>query len=405
MAATAIRRFFDLGREVPLIDRRLRFVAPVQTTYDQEHHPGRVAELRTAILVGLCFYNVYNITSFVLIPDILWLSVALRVIVVTPVSLGLVWLIARTTPRQTEQILVFGILNAYLVPVFLFWLTQSPLGAFTFGELFLTIVFANMLLPLRFADVMIFTSSAFAATLLAVATKTDIDSSLRFAFAVQIATVCLFTLYANYRHERRRCLDYVEALGARLQARSADEARRAFQDLSRTDALTGLPNRRFLTERLEDWLPLGGTSALMMIDIDHFKLYNDALGHPAGDDCLRRVADVFAAIAAKDESMFCARFGGEEFTFVVRQASEMEAARWAKVLVQAVAALEIVHPSRSDGIGIVTISVGVAHGVIDVSCPPDRLIASADRSLYVAKRRGRNRFVLNEDTNSATGRL
>src|SRR3546814_3442723 len=76
---------------------------------------------------------------------------------------------------------------------------------------------------------------------------------LRLAFTVQIATACLFSLYANYRTERRRCLDYLTSLRARLDAEAAEAARKQLQDLSRTDALTGLPNRRLLTERMDEW--------------------------------------------------------------------------------------------------------------------------------------------------------
>ena len=135
----------------------------------------------------------------------------------------------------------------------------------------------------------------------------------------------------------------------------------------------------------------------MMIDVDHFKLYNDTLGHPAGDDCLRRMAAALASVAGEAEDAICARFGGEEFTFAVSCQSAFEAARWARTLSQAVAALEIAHPARSDGIGIVTISIGVARCPGGTMVALDDLVATADRALYVAKRRGRNRFVLDEE--------
>lgn len=394
MTVTAIQCVDKLYSELS-VDRWLRFSAPVRLRYDVEHAAGRIADLRTAIFSGLALYNVYNVTSVALLADILSLSVTLRVGLVTPVSLALVWIIGRTTPRWTERLVLIGILNAYLVPVFLFWLTREPWGLFTFGELPLTIVFANMVLALRFRHAVIFTASAFAATLLALLTKEGLDAALRFSFAVQIATACLFSLYANHRIEHRRCRDYLTTLGATLQATSADAARREFQNLSRTDALTGLPNRRHLADQLEAWLAAPDAVVLMMIDIDHFKLFNDALGHPAGDDCLRRVAEVFAE-AGRGEDALCARFGGEEFALVLQNPSVMEAARRARKLVQAVAALNIAHPSRSDGVGTVTISVGVARRPSGAPVSPADLLAAADRALYQAKRRGRNRFVLDE---------
>ncbi|MGU3422876.1 GGDEF domain-containing protein [Methylobacterium sp. D54C] len=393
MPAAVIQRVFGLGNDM-IVDRWLHLAAPVQARYDAEHAADRSIELRSAILTGIIFYNIYNITSIVLLPDIFELSALLRLGMVTPVSLGLFCLVGRTTPVWTERLVTFGILNVYLVPVFLFWAASTPMGLFTFGELFLAVVYANMLLTLRFHYAVAFTVTALAATLVVVVTKAGLAPSLMFAFSVQIATACAFSLYANYRHEQRRCLDYVRALGARLRADEAEQARREFQDLSQTDALTGLPNRRHLMSRLEEWLPLSDAPVVMMIDIDHFKLYNDALGHSAGDECLRRVAGVFASIVARDDDVFCARYGGEEFTFVIRSASEIEAAKWAKTLVHAVAALEIAHPARFDGIGIVTISVGVARGSDRTTWLPADLIAAADHNLYTAKKRGRNGVVL-----------
>jgi len=380
----------------PLLDSWLRFKAPIQTRYDEEHARRRVAELQSAILIGLALYNVYNITSVVLLADVLGLSVALRLCAVTATSLGLIWLIGRTSPAWTERLITGGILNAYLVPVYLFWATREPYGLFTFGELPLTIIFANMLLSLRFAHATLFTLGALTVTLLAVATKAGLDPALRFAFAVQIATACLFGLYANYRQEWRRCLDYLTALAATLAARDATADRQKFQDLSQTDALTRLPNRRYLTERLDAWLAEGRAVAVMMIDLDHFKPYNDALGHPAGDDCLRQVADVFARVAAEGADAFCARFGGEEFTFVMPGDSEIEAARRARALMRAIATLAIPHPARSDGLDIVSISVGVVRASAVAEHTTDSLMAAADRALYTAKRRGRNRFVFDE---------
>ncbi|WP_342148804.1 GGDEF domain-containing protein [Methylorubrum sp. SB2] len=396
MPAPTVRRTYDLGGK-PLLDRWLRLAPPIQDRYDAEHAGRRRAELRAAILVGIALYNIYNFTSLVLLPDVLWLSVALRVGLVTPVSLGLAWVIGRTSPLWTERLVLAGILNAYLIPVSLFWLTQDPLGLFTFGELSLTIVFADMLLALRFRHAVVFTGSALAITLLAVATKADLAPALQIAFAVQFATACIFSLYANHVIERRRCRDYIATLDASLEARSADAARREFENLSHTDALTGLPNRRHLAETLETWLSRPDAMALMMIDIDHFKLYNDALGHPAGDDCLRRIAETFADFARRHDA-FCARFGGEEFTVLIRDgASELALARCARQLGKAVEALAIVHPARADGPGIATISIGVARRPEGAAIPAADLIAAADRALYAAKRRGRNGFAFGED--------
>ena len=138
----------------------------------------------------------------------------------------------------------------------------------------------------------------------------------------------------------------------------------------------------------------------MMIDIDHFKMFNDALGHPAGDECLKVIADTFAN-AFPDTEQFCARFGGEEFTLAVRDAGELKARRMAQALVSAVEALRIPHPGRADDVGVVTISVGVALKPEDASTTRESFLSLADEALYQAKRKGRNCFVLSDVTRAS----
>jgi diguanylate cyclase (GGDEF)-like protein len=151
---------------------------------------------------------------------------------------------------------------------------------------------------------------------------------------------------------------------------------------------------------MDEWFSEEQPCAVMMIDIDRFKLFNDMLGHPAGDDCLRSVATVFAEMSI-GPSMVCARFGGEEFTLAVKDAGDLAAARLARNIIHAVESLAIVHPGRSDGIGVVTVSVGVAFKPRGKTVSQDAIFQAADRALYEAKRRGRNCFVLDRNGNSS----
>ena len=401
MEHSLIQQHYDLGGR-PTLDVWLRFAPPIQARYDQEEGAQRIVDLQFAIFVGLAFYNVYNITNYILIGDTFWTSVLLRVGFITPTSLALIWLIGRTPLVWTERLITVGMLNAHLLPVFLFWETRSALGVFTFGELSLTIIFGNMMLALRFPHAVLFTSLALASTLLAIVTKNNLETPVGIAFVIQIATASAFGLYANYLLERRRCGDYLTALEATLLAESADAARKQYEDLSRTDALTRLPNRRHLSEQVETWLSDSRSIGLMMIDVDHFKFYNDSLGHPAGDACLQEVSAALANATDGLDDAFCARFGGEEFSFVLRNASEMSAAGAAEAILQAVADLQIPHPSRPDRLGVVTVSIGI---VVNCSDDPDvsfdHLIEFADRALYVAKRHGRNTFSMDSASGEA----
>lgn len=160
--------------------------------------------------------------------------------------------------------------------------------------------------------------------------------------------------------------------------------------LSGTDPLTGIANRRRLDVELElAWQTALGSDqplAVAMIDIDHFKLYNDGLGHAAGDGCLRTVARTVAR--AVPESGLVARYGGEEFTVVLPATDQAAAVEIASEIQRAVHALAQPHPSAPAG--VVTVSIGVACEVPAPGRTVADLTADADAALYEAKENGRN---------------
>ena len=164
--------------------------------------------------------------------------------------------------------------------------------------------------------------------------------------------------------------------------------------LVRKDALTGIANRRQFEEALaREWHRArrqGEPIAILMMDIDHFKDYNDAHGHAAGDDCLRKVAGALEGTLRTGTDVVC-RFGGEEFAAILADTSAEQATVTAERLRTAVRALGISH-ARSPVAPIVTISTGVAAIVPASSDRADELVKSADVALYAAKRAGRDRI-------------
>jgi diguanylate cyclase (GGDEF)-like protein len=158
------------------------------------------------------------------------------------------------------------------------------------------------------------------------------------------------------------------------------------------DGLTGVLNRRAFEEALQrEWrLALRGqqTISLLLVDIDLFKQYNDRYGHLAGDACLRDVADVLQRALQRPADRL-ARYGGEEFVLVLPNTSPSGAQKVATRLCQQVARLQLQHddsPTRC-----LTVSIGVASLMPSDDSVPDDLISSADRALYSAKHKGRNR--------------
>lgn len=179
--------------------------------------------------------------------------------------------------------------------------------------------------------------------------------------------------------------DHYRETSALIVARLSDAL------LARSDTLTGIANRRPLEERLALLWPADGRPSapltILMIDIDHFKRYNDLYGHPAGDDCLRKVA-----VALRDllgENDLIVRFGGEEFAILLPDCPLDRALILANRCCRTVAGLGIEQAMRDDEHDVVTISVGI--GASSAALSAEHLIEVADKSLYRAKRAGRNR--------------
>lgn len=176
------------------------------------------------------------------------------------------------------------------------------------------------------------------------------------------------------------------------------EANRQLERLARTDPLTGVDNRRSFVEQLQkcwgDTAPPRRPLSLIALDVDAFKAYNDAYGHPAGDACLQRVASLLrAALADLPARSLLARVGGEEFVVLLPDTSAAaDACRIAETLRVVVLEGAIRH-EHSPVAAVVTISLGVAVTQPQAGTDPQSLIERADAALYRAKLAGRNRVV------------
>lgn len=161
------------------------------------------------------------------------------------------------------------------------------------------------------------------------------------------------------------------------------------------DGLTGIPNRRYFDAFMEqEWRRASRTHtplALVMLDIDHFKQFNDHYGHQAGDECLRRIGRTLGRFAQRAGDM-AARYGGEEFAVILANTELPQAAEIAEEIRAAIQALDIPHEHSPFG-ECLTASLGVAAIHPNRDEPPSCLIEAADQALYAAKAAGRNRVV------------
>jgi diguanylate cyclase (GGDEF)-like protein len=167
-----------------------------------------------------------------------------------------------------------------------------------------------------------------------------------------------------------------------------EEANTELERLATADPLTGLANRRRFDEVLADeWrraIRVRRPLCLLILDIDHFKAFNDCYGHLAGDDCLRRVAHVLGGHARRPGDL-AARYGGEEFALLLAGVDGTSAAEVAESVRSGVAALRIPHEASTTAT-VVTISVGWTSLVPDENGGPNAVIAAADEAMYDAKK-------------------
>jgi diguanylate cyclase (GGDEF)-like protein len=204
---------------------------------------------------------------------------------------------------------------------------------------------------------------------------------------------------------RRQLTQAITLKDVEIAERTAEleEANRELSGLSRTDALTGIPNRREFDTFERRVYRLSAREktaiAIILMDIDFFKIYNDSLGHQAGDDCLRKVAGALVECATRPMDLV-ARYGGEEFVAVLGGATLQDALIVAERMRVAVESLQIAHPGSTHE--VVTISVGISSTTPNSSEGSDGIVKAADEALYYAKAAGRNCVVFSRDNEYVT---
>lgn len=194
--------------------------------------------------------------------------------------------------------------------------------------------------------------------------------------------------------DRKLAEEHIQKLVQQLETEKNTAQRNAV-----TDSLTGLPNRRFFDDALStEFFRMkrsGARLSLILLDVDHFKSYNDHYGHLAGDDCLRRLGAVFKAIPQRKPDIV-ARYGGEEFVFILPEIELSGAEVMAEHIRKIVEALKIPH-AASETAPYITVSLGVVTVRTSGFSDPEQVLKLADAAMYRAKQSGRNCVAVSTD--------
>jgi diguanylate cyclase (GGDEF)-like protein len=385
----------------------LRFEPARETRFQEATRAARLSHFMVSGGFALIVYNLFLLTDRVMVPDAFDQAVLVRFKMLTPLALmllcighfGRTWCL-RLPAQVIETTMTLTGVFAALSLGWLVTLSHNEMALLYPAGLVPILIYGNIIQRFRFGQAQAFSAVTVIVALISVFqgdNHPEVRDVLSMPLVLLVAFMAMHTLVMNYRmesDERRRFLTGERDATLRREL-VASQAR--LETLARQDALTGVPNRRHADAYLQQhWQTLKeqeGAMGLLLLDVDHFKAYNDRHGHPAGDQCLQHVAKVLAQHSTRPQACL-ARWGGEEFIVILPGATGEQALQVAQVLQQAVQATALRHEA-SPTAHCVTVSIGAAScRPLDPSWTIDGLIAQADQALYQAKAQGRNRCVL-----------
>jgi diguanylate cyclase (GGDEF)-like protein len=352
-------------------------------------HETQHARSRHLVAVGMLWILLGVLSAIVLPvngerPAPFGMNPAVRLGIVTPICTAVVfavWWGVRPFVRELLMTLACIIAPASMILTVMFT-PGSDIGA-NRGAMTIILLFITVVVRLRF-----WFAAAACCSLVAmqVGLPMALGSSLPGSAVLALITIAA-TLTANHSLEREYRLNYLQRLRGRIQGAQLSAMVQQLHDLSQSDPLTGLANRRAMDTMLENLSTHDERYSVILVDIDAFKAFNDCYGHQVGDDCLRRVAAMLRA-SLRFTSDRVARMGGEEFAVVLPHTALEDAYTMAERMRKSVHDLVIPHAGSPTG-KVVTISAGVSASIGNRSSA--NVVAEADKALYRAKQLGRNR--------------
>lgn len=373
---------------------RLRFAKDMEARFEADTQHQRSRNMVVAGLISAVIYTLFLFNDYSFRPDAFTTAVFLRAGVMLAIGLPILWWVYRgVSPVLREALMASTVIIAMLISCVIFATSKTPysyLDVFSFG---LILVVGNIVYSLRFIYAVASSIISILIMLAFVVAYEPMPIEAKRLAMFTIVAKAMFTLLANYRLEHSERRSYLHVLREKSRAGYYLEDNQKLSLMSVTDPLTSLANRRqfdaVFPVRWQESADKNTCIGLMMIDIDHFKAYNDCYGHPKGDECLRQVAKAMQDNSR--EADLVVRFGGEEFVVLMANTTPEAVEPAAARIRRSVEALQIPNHGISAQ-SIVTVSVGV-----DVICPtvgltPADLLSRADEALYEAKRQGRNRI-------------
>ena len=364
-----------------------------------------------AVLCGVAFFDIFLLSDADLIPDVATLSAWTRLLVLTPLGLLFVpvarWALRRDPATRLHHIYAVGVgvlMVAWVCALQL--LTESATGVTYFLGAFAIVTYFFCALRTSLAVTAPALLSSGLVFIAAMSQESVMVEVIRRDAAITMVVFVLFGLLVVHRDDATSRRLFVSGLRTDVLERRrelqldrlATQNERLARDAT-IDALTGIANRRALDSATQVWRDeVAGLRGVLIVDLDHFKAYNDGFGHAAGDRCLQRVAAAMSESLRLEDALLT-RYGGEEFVVLLDHIRLDQARVVAERLRAGVEALQMQAPDGST----VTVSVGGAWSSRRNLAGVSDLIASADEALYTAKGSGRNAVVFGAGTPVSAG--
>jgi len=381
------------ARKVP----RQAFPGLLEDRFEEDTRAYRSERLWVEGLVAIVFFNLFLFGCHLFLHAATWHAVLIRSALITPVAL-LVNFAVRLNPRAFYREGSIAAASCWICFVHLY-LERGPYAmgpAYAQVGVIVTVLFVNVVMRLRFRYAMVASLAMIAGDIgFLYSDRLDNPPGTIFGMSLTMCAVAM-TVMANYSLGCEERLGFLLLLRGELESAKLSVSNDELQRISRRDALTGLANRHaFGGQYMKLWkqaLTLRSPLSAVLVDIDNFKAVNDQCGHLYGDELLKRIATLLQQ-ALRGKGDFVARFGGEEFIILLpgtNPEGAMLVAERVRKLVEVAGSPALDEMPELPSVWA-TVSCGVA------TCWPthtdlqDHLIEAADKALYLAKSRGRNR--------------
>lgn len=399
----------DLALRMAQAERLPHAVWPevLRSAFERDRRKAVIAELRYHQIVGLAVALISVVLDMVAVPDKLMHGLVLRLTLIAPPAL-LVILFAEQMKLWQVKLLTATSVTAFACIIMHLAAHADPMSATRYTmAISLILGGAMLILPYTPRELGLFGLVFGITSTLAGAWPMPLPAPMLIEHLVLTALVGV----AGYALARQvfalKAAGFLSELSLRLAHAELEQNNQVLRELSESDALTGLANRRSFRSAFQELFVEGKDVderqvTLLMIDLDDFKRFNDHHGHQAGDRALRMVARCLEECFEEQDGII-ARFGGEEFIGATRSGSIAEAEQLAERIREQIRGVAI--PVRDLDERRVTCSIGLASTAAGALIDMSQLIARADRALYRAKQNGRDRVVVSERIELRVDRL